>query len=186
MLSITIKAGISLSNWKNASRKPEDLTEEELKKCCEDYRHEIRKCIAWLIRFAIFVLLCLCRILPYFLLKMCIRDRVIWDILNSFHLQALYCERRLFMKKRRLTRFLACFLSLALFFSTQISSMATDNTVTETILIDGIQHSFSREETDEKITTLLVGPEKTYQGVFDKDSNTLAVYMLEMCIRDSH
>ncbi len=68
MLSITIKAGISLSNWKNASRKPEDLTDEELKKCCEDYRHEIRKCIAWLIRFAIFVLLCLCRILPYFLL----------------------------------------------------------------------------------------------------------------------
>lgn len=83
------------------------------------------------------------------------------------------------MKKRRLTRFLACFLSLALFFSTQISSMATDNTVTETILIDGIQHSFSREETDEKITTLLVVPEKTYQGVFDKDSNTLAVYMLD-------
>ena len=73
------------------------------------------------------------------------------------------------MKKQRLTRFLACFLSLTLFFGTQISSMATDNTATETILIDGIQHSFSREETDEQITTLLVGPEKTYQGVFDKD-----------------
>lgn len=85
----------------------------------------------------------------------------------------------IFKKKRRLTKFLACFLSLALFFSTQVSSMAIENIAAETILIDGIQHSFFREETDEQITTLLIGPEKTYQGVFNKSTSTLAVYMFD-------
>lgn len=89
------------------------------------------------------------------------------------------------MKKRRLTKFLACFLSLALFFSTQVSSMAIENIAAETILIDGIQHSFFREETDEQITTLLIGPEKTYQGVFNKNTNTLAVYTLDISAIDS-
>lgn len=88
-------------------------------------------------------------------------------------------RKETFHEKARINK-IPCLLSFSrAFFSTQTSSMATNNTVTETILIDGIQHSFSREETDEHITTLLAGPEKTYQGVFDKDSSTLAVYTLD-------
>lgn len=56
------KEVIEMSTRKNAYRKPKDMTEEEMRECCEGYKREIRKSILSCAAFLGFSLLIICGI----------------------------------------------------------------------------------------------------------------------------
>lgn len=85
------------------------------------------------------------------------------------------------MKKKNWRRLVSCLLMLVVFLNTQMSALAVGGEgVEEVIMIEGVEHTFNCIEDGNSITTRVVGPEKTYQGVFDKSMNMLAVYILIM------